>query len=298
MRETDRLTDYIQKEEWPSYRNDFVQWMQPLSDAARDKYIEGIEEGFADGVRVLISTPNGYRPEQDDKVLVYFHGGAYALGAPDCQLHLPAPVAFYASLRCVSVDYPLAPEHPFPEAHDACFKVYCALAKRFQPEKIVLMGDSAGGSLALATALKARDAGVPLPGAIIAYSPACDLLQTSPTYNSLGTTGLSRKLTPEYMRAVKDLLSLEDEGSPYASPLYADYTCAPFPPVMITTGSLDLLQGECALLAEKLQKAGVNVHYFCDKGLWHNFQEEKETPESVRSAERAAQFIKQTLQAG
>lgn len=286
-----RLVDATPREAWANIRPYFSGGMAPHAAQAMEKYIESSQELKIAGTKVFEWTPKG-QPSED--VFVYFHGGAFTLGSPLDLVHIPAPVAFLTGCKIFAVDYPLAPENPFPAAHNTCLAVYEELLKKYDAKNIFFFGDSAGGNLALSVALMAADKKLPLPKGIIAYSPWVDMGQMSETYNTLGDAGISRVLTRNCMTAARDAVfkSEDDWMSRYGSPAYADFSGVNFPPVMLTTGTHDLLCGEVQMLEKKLRESGVNTTFYRDMGLWHNYQQEKETEESLRCAKRSAEFIK------
>src|SRR3546814_8238870 len=122
--------------------------------------------------------------------LLYFHGGAYLVGAPTAYRGLTARLAQWAQARVAAVDYRLAPEHPFPAATDDALDAYRGLLERgIVASDIVLAGDSAGGGLTLACALQIRDAGLPMPAGLVLLSPWADL--------TLGGASMTQNATRE-----------------------------------------------------------------------------------------------------
>jgi acetyl esterase/lipase len=173
--------------------------------------------------------------------------------------------------RCavLAADYRLAPEFPAPHAHDDAFAVYrWALAEGFAPNKIALCGDSAGGNLALATAIAARDAGLPPPGALALYSPAVDLYEEGETVRTLADAPL---LTPELMRLFATLyLGVGGPRLPAVSPLRADL--AGLPPTLIHVGEREILLSDSTSLAQRLKAAGVPTQLKIWAGMVHDWQ--------------------------
>lgn len=290
-----RINNYTPKEDWKGIRPYFIEGMKPQIEKAKEKYIAHTEEVTIAQTRVVKFIPKDCEKEMSSKILVYFHGGCLTL--PGDLLHIPAPVSYLTNLPILCVDYPLAPENPFPASHKSCLNVYKELLKTYKPEDIAFLGDSAGGNLAVSVALMAAEENLELPGAIIAYSPWCDTQGTSSTYETLGKTGLSKKLSPDCMYAARDAVfeNEKDAKSPYACLVNADFSNKKFPPVMMTTGTRDLLRGETEELNKQLAKAQVITELFVDAWLWHNYQEEPETEESLRCARRSAEFLKKHL---
>src|SRR3954470_19014887 len=148
----------------------FQRWVPaPPADAE-------IVRGALGGVPALFVAMPQSRP---DRHILFLHGGGYVTGTPDLYVHLLWRIAAAAEARVVAVQYRLAPEHPFPAALDDALASWRGLLEAgAEPRRSVFMGDSAGGGLALALALRARDTGKNLPAAIVAMSPWTDLAVT------------------------------------------------------------------------------------------------------------------------
>ena len=158
----------------------------------------------------------------DGRVVMYLHGGAYQLGSPATLRHLVALLSAAAQARAFSVDYRLAPEHPFPAAVDDAVAAYrWLLAAGHDPASIAIAGDSAGGGLTLATLVALRDSGDRLPAAAVAMSPWTDLALTGESLRTRADADVM--ITPAGMQQTATLyLAGADPRHPYASPLYAD----------------------------------------------------------------------------
>lgn len=189
--------------------------------------------------------------------LLYFHGGGYIAGSAKGYRWLPAALARAANLAAVSIDYRLAPEAPFPAAIDDGVTAFTALIDRgIAPEQIIFAGDSAGGGLVLATLLKLRDAGRPLPAAALLLSPWVDLACEGASFDSKAAQDPS--LTPAGLRAsARHYLGNADPKDPLASPLYGDL--ADLPPLMIQVGSAEILLDDAVRLAGAAGTAGTAV---------------------------------------
>jgi epsilon-lactone hydrolase len=193
----------------------------------------------------------------DDRVLLYLHGGAYQIGSPATLRHLVALISDAARTRVLSVDYRLAPEHPFPAAVDDTLTAYrWLLANGTDPARIAIAGDSAGGGLTLAALVALRDAGVPLPAAAVAMSPWTDLALTGESLRTRAEADFM--LQPAGMRETADTyLAGEDPHHPYASPLYADLRG--LPPLLIHVGDAEVILDDSTRFAARARDAGVDV---------------------------------------
>ena len=206
-----------------------------------------------------------------DGRLLFLHGGGYVVGSPRTHAALAAALARRAGVRAVSPDYRLAPENPFPAAVDDALAAYRELlAEVGSADRIVLAGDSAGGGLALATVLAARDAELPLPAAVVLFSPWVDLTVT-------GATMASREeLDPIFVKAdiegyvTQYLGAGGDPRAALASPLFADLRG--LPPLLIHVGGNEVLLDDALRLARRAGQDDVEVTLRVWPGVPHVFQ--------------------------
>jgi epsilon-lactone hydrolase len=191
------------------------------------------------------------------RVLLYFHGGAYQIGSRATVRHLVALLSGVIEARALSVDYRLAPEHPFPAAIEDALTAYrWLLAGGTDPELIAVAGDSAGGGLALAALVALRDAGEPLPAAAVLLSPWTDLALTGASLRTRAAVDVLIK--PDGMvEAAEFYLAGADPRHPYASPLYADLRG--LPPLLIHVGDAEVILDDSTRLAARARAAGVDV---------------------------------------
>jgi acetyl esterase/lipase len=191
------------------------------------------------------------------RVLLYFHGGAYQIGSPATLRHLVALLSQAASARALSVDYRLAPEHPFPAAIEDALAAYrWLLAGGIDPALIAVAGDSAGGGLALGALVALRDAGEPMPGAAVLLSPWTDLALTGESLRTRAAVDVMIK--PEGMPETATLyLAGADPRHPYASPLHADLRG--LPPLLIHVGDAEVILDDSTRLAARASEAGLQV---------------------------------------
>lgn len=225
-----------------------------------------------------------------DKVVLYFHGGSYNSGSPETHRSLVGSLARAFSGRCLSLDYHLAPEHPFPAAlEDARLAYEWLLAQGVPANSMVLAGDSAGGGLCVTLMVVLRDAGLPLPAAAVLFCPWTDLAMTGETLVTLARRDLL--LHPETLRQEAQIyLAGADPRNPLASPLYADLSG--LPPHFIQAGAHDILLADSTRLAERLQQAGVPVLLDVEPGGQHDYQFGAAfVPEARQALERAGKFI-------
>lgn len=229
-----------------------------------------------------------------DRVLLYLHGGAWVMGSLRFYRALVVNLARGAGVRALSVDYRLAPEHPYPAALDDCVAAYeWLLARGTEPGQIVVAGDSAGGNLALAMLLRLRDAGSPMPAGAVVLSPVTDL-------RGGGTSYRTRKaLDPYFADAdpgmfVAAYVGGHDPREPYLSPLDGDLDG--LPPMLIHVGDHEILLDDAVRFGEKARAAGVEAQTVVWPGMMHDFHIFAPfLPEARRAIREIAAFIRSQL---
>lgn len=232
-----------------------------------------VEQADLGGLRAEWHVPEGLSgaPETQSTIL-YFHGGGYVIGSPVSHRHITGRLALDARARILSVDYALAPEHPFPAAVDDGLKAYrWLLDSGRSPRRIAVAGDSAGGGLTLATLLAARDAGLPMPAAASLISPWSDLTCATGSYETRAEA--DPMITPEGIRELAaTYLAGADARNPLASPNLADLRG--LPPMLIQVGDDEVLLDDSRDLAARARAAGVDVTLEVAPAMihvWHAF---------------------------
>lgn len=217
------------------------------------------------GVPVILAIP----PENDGDVIIYCHGGGYCVGSADGRRKLGGHIAKHLRALVVVMDYRLAPEHPFPAAIEDSVAVYRTLrAEQSGAGRILMAGDSAGGNLAIVTALKLRDLGEPLPAGIIAFSPWLDMEHLGETLETkISTDSLVNRAMLEGLAAT--YLADASPTDPLANPLKADLNG--LPPIYLNAGSSEALLSDTTRFAEAAKGAGVDVTVSIVEGMQHVF---------------------------
>jgi len=225
-------------------------------------------------------------------VVLYLHGGGYMQGSIKTHQDLTSRISRVAKARALSIDYRLAPEHKFPAALEDVVKAYQWLIndEGILPDNIIIAGDSAGGGLTLATLVKLRDIGIPLPAAAVSLSPWTDLSLTGESCRKNMKIDPLNKLYDAQLFA--DLyLGTEDPQNPYASPLYADLKG--LPPILIQVGSTEILLDDSVRFAERAKEAGIEIELDIWEDMPHVFQTTALfTPEGKQGIEKIGEFIK------
>lgn len=227
-------------------------------------------------------------------VLLYLHGGGYVAGSPAAYRGLVSYLAAAGNIRALSVDYRLAPEHPFPAAvEDATAAYRWLVTNGSAPHDVIIAGDSAGGGLALALLMALRNAGDPLPAGAILLSPWTDLAGT-------GISIFARdKVDPVLSWAYLDNLAAaycgdHDRRDPLISPLYGDLSG--LPPLLIQAGGKEILLHDATRLADRVIAAGGDAILEVQRDMWHIWQAFGDVlPESRDAINSIGGFIKSNL---
>ena len=231
--------------------------------------------------------------KNDKATILYFHGGAYSMGSAQTHLGLTGMLSELCGLRVLSVDYRLAPEHPFPAAIDDAVSAYLWLLQQGVPaESIVVGGDSAGGGLTFATMIELKNKRVQLPAAVFTISPWVDLAHTGETIAT--KADVDPMFTKSGMIYMAKLYADDtDMCSPLISPLYADLRG--LPPVLIHVGTSEMLLSDSRRMADALKRAGVDCVLKEWEDLFHVFHSVVYIPESRMANEEIASFIKKHI---
>lgn len=227
--------------------------------------------------------------------ILYFHGGANVIGSPETALSLTANLVVRTGMRAISVDYRLAPEHPFPAGIEDALAAYRALLDDgTDPATVAFAGDSAGGGLSVTTCLAARDAGLPRPAAIVAFSPGLDQTRTGASMDT--KAGLDPIFTRESLGSVSaHYLAGQHPNQPLLSPaVRADLTG--FPPILLQAGTNEVLLDDSTRFAARARDAGVDVILDITADVPHVFQSYAGVlDEADEALDRAALFLKQKV---
>jgi acetyl esterase len=240
--------------------------LPPLADVS-DRTIDGPHGS----IPIRIYTPIGDPPFP---IVVFFHGGGFVEGSIESHDHMARRLALELTAVVVSVDYRLAPEHPFPAGHDDCFAATCWAAQhaaeiKGDATRLIVAGDSAGGNLAATVSLRARDEADPaITLQILIY----------PSTLMVGDTSESRQQFAGYLLSEADMHTYHEwyiadtgqEENPYASPLLAP-DLSHLPPAYILTAGMDPLRDQGKAYADRLREAGVPLVYHNFEGMIHAF---------------------------
>ena len=227
-----------------------------------------------------------------DAVLLALHGGGYYRGSVAGYRPFVARLVAATGTRALSVDYRLGPEHPFPAAVDDALAAYrWLLAQGVAPARIAVAGGSAGGGLACALLLAAREASLPQPGAAVCLSPWVDLTQSGPTFETNAAADPS--IDKAYLdRSAELYLAGADPTQPLASPVFGDLHG--LAPLLIQVGGLETMLDEARRLADRTRAAGGEATLEVWPELFHVFQS-KHIPEAHEAVARIGAYVREKL---
>lgn len=231
-----------------------------------------------------------------DRMLLHFPGGAYFMRMPRMERAMVTGICASAHAQARLVHYRLAPEHPFPAAHDDCVGAYRQLLDLgVAPDRIVLSGISAGGGLVLGVLMALRDAGMPMPAGAVALSPVADLVAlTERTGSSEFNAKRDAVIAVHSSENMCDLYlgrSAERRAHPYVSPALGDFTG--LPPLYFQVGSTEILLDHSTRCVAKARAVGVSAEVEIWPDMAHGWQAMSYLPESGRAIDRIGDFVRQ-----
>ena len=260
------------------------------SQENRALYPVNIASSAIAGIPVRIVTPIDPIPaDKIDRVLINVHGGGFTTDSGS--LTESIPIANLTHTKVVAVLYRLAPEHPFPAAVDDTIAVYKELLKTLKAQHIAIYGASAGGILTGQVAVKIKQLGLPLPGALGIFTGSGDFSRLGDTQAMYSVTGLSGYLNPprEGVQWLPDYVGSANPKDPMLSPLYANLHG--MPPTLFLTSTRDMMLSGTAILHRAFLRAGVDAQLVVFEALNHGFWYEANLPESREANEIMARFF-------
>lgn len=248
-----------------------------------DALTETIDAGGAEAI--WVSAPD----VSATTIAVVVHGGGFTMGSANGYQELGYRISRAGNCRSLVVDYRLAPEHPFPAPTDDVVAAYHFARSLPEVERVVLVGDSAGGGIVVSAVITLRDSGAQLPDAVVAISPLVDLagtgesLVTRAHLDPLPAAALVENMGGTYLGGL-------DTRHPVASPLHGDLSG--FPPVLVLVGTDEGLHDDSISLVDKLRSKGTSVELEVGEGMPHIWPIFSFLPEAVASTERIGEFIR------
>lgn len=250
----------------------WLQFIETVNTAVRPMYEARLPapESYSrtsfeiDGTTTHVITPAGLEEDADTPIFIDAHGGALYLGGGELTWIQAAPNAVGRAGITWAPDYRVPPMHPYPAALDDMLALYRLALSVRSPDQIVVAGGSAGGNLAAALLLRARDEGLPMPAALALLTPEVDLTESGDSFRTLA--GIDNVLTslevPNQLYAAG-----ADLTDPYVSPLFGDLTG--FPPTLLATGTRDLFLSNTVRMHRRLLAAGVEAELHVFEAMPH-----------------------------
>ncbi len=281
-------------EAWKAAQRATVERNTKLSQAILDRLEPDIIETEMGGVPVLDIRPRGW--QDNGKILVYTHGGAYTFNSARSLAGSAALMADATGLRVISVDYTLAPHAQWRAIHDEVTTVFKGLlAEGYGMNDLVIYGDSAGGGLAAGAVLKMRDEGMGMPAVVVLWSPWSDITETGDTYTTLKDAEPFYTYERHLANSAAAYADPADQKHPYVSPVYGDYSKG-YPPTLIQGGTKEILLSNMVRHYQALDTAGQVVKLDLYEGMMHVHQVfAAGSPESELALMKSAEFIHQYL---
>jgi acetyl esterase/lipase len=265
----------------------FIELMAQVP-VAPDVQQSPVEIGGVAGVEVTI------QGNESENVILYLHGGVYVIGYAAATVPLVGDLVRRTGAKAITLEYRLAPEHPYPAAVEDARAAYEGLvAQGIAPAQIALAGESAGAGLTVALLLGLREAGVPLPSCGFLMSPYVDLTLSGETLAA--KREVDPLLTPDGLRArVPDYVGGADASDPLISPIFGDLR--ELPPLLIQVGSHEVLLSDALRLAARAAISNVPVTLDVTPGVPHVFQAYAGLLDEAGAAlDRASDFLKAQL---
>jgi monoterpene epsilon-lactone hydrolase len=243
-----------------------------------------------EGLTIYRSTPAEMDPAHASFAFLDIHGGAFAYGGGEACRIWSAGWADLLGVRCFSIDYRMPPQHPYPAPLDDCVAAYRWLLQQCWAENIVVGGMSAGGNLAAAAMLRARDEGLPLPAGLVLLTPELDLTESGDSFETNKYADVV--LVGSLAATIAMYAGKEDLTDPYLSPLFGDLTKG-FPRTYLQAGTRDLFLSNTVRMHRYLRRAGVPVELHIVEGAPHGgMLGELRTPEDAEMDDEMKRFAR------
>ncbi len=224
---------------------------------------------------------------KSEEIIVFMHGGAFVFGPQIFHWIFVKKLALETGRKVLFVNYPKAPEHPYPVAVNSCMDIVSTLSNPF-----ILMGDSAGGNLAIVIALKLRDQNKPMPQKIVALAPVVDCTLSNPAISKVEDKDVMLERNSLiyigenwYAKSKKLLVNA------FVSPLYAE-TLKGLPPLFLQIGTHDILYPDTVLFYEKAKKEGLDITMDLGEKMGHDWMIAPEIiPEAKKAMKKMVDFV-------
>jgi acetyl esterase/lipase len=260
-----------------------------------EQFAVSVEKDEIEGVKVHHVIPAEVDPKHEDHLFIYVHGGAFILNSGEASLPEAILIAGRARIPVLSIDYRMAPKHPYPAALDDVMAVYKYLLSQRPAPSMVMGGSSAGGNLTLALVQQLILQGLDVPGALYAGTPGAELSKAGDSFYT--NDGVDRNLVTYdglTEAAIRLYAGDYDLNDPLISPVYGDFNG--FPPTLLVTGTRDLMLSATARAHIKLRQAGAVADILVYEGVSHaDYAFEAASPESLHAYAELNAFLLQHL---
>lgn len=287
-----RVSDVAVPESLAERRGKTDAWQRRAGETSRSLYPVNIQLETIAGVPTKVISPTKIAESRRDRVLINVHGGGF--NSDSGSLTETIPIANLTQTKVVAVLYRMAPEHPFPAAVEDAVAVYKELLKTHRPRNIGLYGTSAGAILTAEVAVKLRQLGLPLPGALGIFSGHGDFSRVGDSQAIYALAGFSGSLRPPSKElAPNPYLGSTNPKDPVVSPVYANLTG--FPPTLFITSTRDLLLSGTTILHRAFLRADVDAQLVVFEALPHAFWNDAQLPESKEAYAIMTDFFDKNL---
>jgi acetyl esterase/lipase len=262
-----------------------VAFLRPMARGFKGSFETIMLDGAAPLYR---ATPEGRRGRAAEVAYFDIHGGGFVTGGGEmCQLLTRLRAIDYGA-EVFSVDYRLCPDHPYPAALDDCMAAYREILGRYDAGSLVVGGSSAGGNLAAALMLRARDEGLPLPAGLVLLTPGVDITRS-------GDSHQTNRFLDVNLHGGADAISSysggEDPTHPYVSPLFGDFSSG-WPSTFLMTGTRDLFLSDTVRMHAALRRAGVSADLYVTEAAPHGGFMGAGAPEDTDAVAQCRRFVR------
>jgi acetyl esterase/lipase len=277
-------------------RTTFDSMFKMLEDSARGAYPVEIEPRKIAGIQTDIVKPISVGEGKQGRVLINLHGGGFVLGSPPSLVEA-IPIANLTRAQVITIDYRLAPEHPFPAAIDDIVVVYKELLKTYRSNNIGIFGSSAGAILTAESAVRFRQLGLPFPAALGIFSGSGDLSDFGDSmamYTLFGFWGELLRPFDDPGSEINAYLDGHDPKDPVVSPIHSDLRG--IPPTLLITGTRDFLLSPTTIFHRALRRSGVEAELVVFEAMPHcHWITGIDLPESKEAFQIMAEFLDRKL---
>ena len=278
-------------EDWKNLQENYFKAKQKIiPKLAKDLKVTFTKE-LRNGVNTFCLLPDYIKKEDENKVILFFHGGSYVVGQDISRLTEAIAICANTKLKLISVDYKMPPEYPYPQAINDAFCVYKDLLKTIKPSQIALAGTSTGGAIALIVPQLIKEQNLPMPAAISAATPWSDFNKIGDSYY---TNENINNFLVRYDSLLKDSALLYAKGqdffNPKISPVYADIKR--FPPTIFFSGTRDLFLSNTVRMQKKYLEEEIENQLIVFEGLSHaQYYQNPKSPECELYCKEIRKFI-------